>query len=97
MSRDRTSYVDWPRLLGDMQYLLGEPVHVGSSARTPCSSNFLATYLGVKRTTMVGWINGGKIEYHQGCDLIEKWCDLTGKPARFVPITMVSFSAARAL
>lgn len=104
MSRDRAEFIDWPHLLADLQYLLGDPIHEGSVARTPVGTPALAIWLsthseylaGVKRTTVVGWLNGSELKFHQGRALLALWCEMTGKPSGFAPITFVSLSAAKA-
>lgn len=93
--KDRADYVDWPRLLGDLQYLLGEPDYPGAPTRTPVGTHALANYLGIPRTTIVRWIEGARLEYHQGCKLIDVWVTLTGKSREFVPITIATYSAAQ--
>jgi hypothetical protein len=95
MTADRYPHIDWPRLLGDLQYLLGEPATDGSGVVIIAGTPTLATYLGVKRTTLVGWIDGAEPKHSQGERLIEAWTRLSGKPREFTPITIVSLSAAK--
>ena len=95
MTTERRAYIDWPRLIEDLQYLLGEPEFEGSSARVAVGTHAVAKYLHVPRTTLVRWLDGARLEYHQGCELIEAWKRLTGKGEQFLPITVATFSAAR--
>lgn len=86
---------DWPRLLGDIAYLLGEQVHDGTPLRTPIGTPRLAEALGVARGTLRGWLDGSSVEWAQGQALIAYWCDLTGKRPEHIPITIVTLSAAK--
>lgn len=95
MRADRTAYIDWPRLLGDLQYLLGEPATDGSGVVTNAGTPTLAVYLGVKRTTLRGWLDGSEPKHSQGEQLIAAWVRLSGKPREFTPITVVTYSAAK--
>lgn len=85
--------VDWPRLLGDLQYLLGEPTQaIGVevqeyTAMRPATLSHLAAYLGRYRTTVTGWQNGQEPKHRDGEELIERWCTLTGKSRVYVPRT----------
>lgn len=88
MTTDRTAYVDWPRLLGDIAYLLGEPEFEGSASRRPLSEVRLAAALGFSRGKLQNVLNGTRVEYHDGCMLILRWASLSGKPKEFVPITV---------
>lgn len=95
MTTDRTAYVDWPRLLGDIAYLLGEPEFEGSASRRPLSEVRLAEAVGFSRSKLKNILSGTslKVEYHDGCALILRWSKLSGKPKEFVPITIRSLSA----
>jgi hypothetical protein len=95
MTADRTPFIDWPRLLGDLQYLLGEPLHDGSPSRTPVGTPALAKFLDVKRTTLVGWLEGSEPKHSQGEALITAWVSITGKSRSFAPITVRTFSSAK--
>lgn len=95
MNADRYPHIDWPRLLGDLQYLLGEAANDGSGVVTPAGTPTLAAYLGVKRTTLRGWLDGSEPKHSQGESLIAAWSRLSGKPREFTPITVVSLSAAK--
>ena len=46
--------IDWPRLLGDIAYMLGEPDPGNPDVRVPCSQERLASALGVARGTLRG-------------------------------------------
>jgi len=87
--------IDWPRLLGDIAYLIGEEVP-GSCAREPVGSRLLAAYLGVSRGALRNWQDGTEPRHSEGEQLIETWCRLCGKPEASAPITVRSLSASRA-
>lgn len=91
----RQTHIDWPRLLGDLQYLLGDPLFEGSAARQPVGTPALAKHLDVKRSTLVGWLEGSEPKHSQGEQLLVVWAQMTGKPREFAPITVMTFSAAR--
>jgi hypothetical protein len=93
MTPQRAS-VDWPRLLADIAYLIGEPIQEGSSVRTPVGTRLLAAFLDRPRSTVVGWTEGQEPRHSDGEWLLERWCELTGKAESFAPITVRSFSAS---
>jgi hypothetical protein len=84
--------IDWPALLGDIAYLLGEPT-IDGTQRTPVAFLRLAEYLRVPRTTAYGWLAGQQPKHADGERLIERWCALTGKARTFVPVTRPVLSA----
>lgn len=100
----RRASIDWPRLLDDIAYLIGEPIHEGSSVRTPVGSRALADYLGpwvrpdegLNRGTLRGWLEGAEPRHSDGECLIAVWCRLCGKSEESAPITVRSLSAFRA-
>lgn len=87
--------IDWPQLLSDIAYMLGEASAVNPNLRTPCGTRLLAKHLGVDREALRRWQNGAKIEYHEGMALLVAWEKATGKPRLFAPTGYVSFSAAK--
>ena len=46
--------IDWPRLLGDLAYLLGDDLP-GTTGREPAALGTLAADLAVPRSTLRGW------------------------------------------
>jgi hypothetical protein len=86
--------IDWPHLLGDIAYLLGEQIQ-GSDLRIPCGTRDLAKHLGLPRMTVVGWIGGSEPKHAQGEQILAAWCLLTGKDRLFAPLTRVTYSAAK--
>lgn len=96
MTIDRTAYIDWPRLLGDIAWMLGEDELNVPNSRQPLSEVKLAATLGFSRGKLRNIISGTsfKVEYHDGCALILLWSRLSGKAKEFVPITVRSVSAS---
>lgn len=94
MTADRSTYVDWPRLLGDIAYLLGEDEPNLPNSRKPLSEVKLAKAVGFSRGKLQNILSGTKVEYHDGCALIARWSGLCGKPKEFAPITVRSMSAS---
>ena len=93
--KDRRTYVDWPRLLGDIQYLLGE-VPPGETIVTPVGQVRLAAYLDVSRGTVRRWIEEDAEPRHvDGEHVIAVWMRLTAKGREYLPIRVVSLSAAK--
>lgn len=86
--------IDWPALLADVAYLLGEP-EVGTMRRTPCGTRDLAKHLGIPRMTVVGWIDGSRPRWDEGELLLSRWSALTGKAREYAPRTKVVYSAAK--
>lgn len=94
--KDRVSHIDWPKLLGDIAWLLGDDEANEPNSRKPMSEVKLAEVLGFSRSKLKNILGGTslKVEYHDGCFLIERWSRLSGKPREFAPITVRSFSAS---
>lgn len=90
-----TQTIDWPKVLGDLQWLLGEPAPVNPALRTPVGTRTLAKFLNVPRTTIVRYLEGAEPRHDAGTDLITAWCLLSGKSAEFVPRTQRTLSAAK--
>ena len=87
--------VDWPKLLGDIAYLQGEPDPQNASQRVPCSTVLLADHLGVARGTLRGWLDGSVPKHDEGERLIDVWCKLSGKSPTFLPREHHTLSASR--
>jgi hypothetical protein len=86
-------HIDWPRLLSDLAYLLGEAAPNGIGPRVPCNIQALADHLSVPRGTLRGWIDGSEPKHADGEQLLDRWRVLTGKPREFAPLERRSFSA----
>jgi hypothetical protein len=87
--------VDWPTLLDDIAYLLGDVDPMNPTARMPCMQKTLAAYLKVARGTLRGWLDGSRPKHDEGERLIEVWCRLNGKARDFTPVNRSSTSAAQ--
>lgn len=81
----RTS-VDWPQLLADMQWLLGDELP-GTTERVPCGVLTLARHLEVSRGAVRNWLADTEPAHSQGEALIRAWVKLSGKPATDAPLT----------
>lgn len=90
------STVDWPRLLGDLQWLLGDESRSSPAERIPAPTAALAKFLDLPRSTVIGYIDGSEPKHATGVRIIAKWCALSGKGQEFVPISTPTLSAARA-
>ena len=90
--------VDWPTIITDMQWLLGEdvPGSQGVTMREPIGTRAMAVQLGVSRDLVRNWLNGTRVEHSHGEMLIARWCSLTGKVRAFLPMTRRVFSASKA-
>lgn len=85
---------DFVRMLGDMQYLLGdEPT--GAEPRAPASTYRLADYLTVSRGTVRNWLEGAIPNSDDGEMLVAAWCLLTGKARVYVPYATRPHSAGK--
>lgn len=89
-----SSNIDWPRLLGDIAYLLGEQLP-GTVAREPVGTPTLARHLNKSRGAVRNWLEGTEPRHSEGQELIEVWCSLSGKAAGYAPICVRSMSAAK--
>ena len=85
--------VDWPSLLSDIAYLLGDPHPANRDVRIPCGERSLATHIGVSRGAVQGWYTGSEPKHADGERLIARWCLLTGKARTFVPTERRTLSA----
>lgn len=86
---------DWPLLLAEIAYLLGDPIPGNPDVREPLSQRLLAEHLEIPRETLRGWMDGSEPRHTDGERLIAVWVQLTGKARTFIPTTRASFSAAR--
>ena len=87
--------IDWPALLSDIAYLLGDYAPDDASQRIPCGERPLARYLGVSRGTLRHWVSGGTPRYDDGCMMLERWCALSNKSDMFAPRHQRMLSAAK--
>ena len=85
--------IDWPAVLGDLAYQLGDPAPGNPDARVPCSQERLASALGVARGTLRGWMDGSEPKHGDGEKLLDRWRVLTGKPRIFAPLERRPLSA----
>lgn len=85
--------IDWPRLLGDIAYMLGEPDPGNPDVRVPCSQERLASALGVARGTLRGWMDGSEPKHGDGERLLDRWVRLTGQARIFAPVDRRPLSA----
>ena len=81
----RPAPVDWPRLLGDLAYLLGDELP-GTTAREPAPLGTLAEFLAVPRSTLRGWLDGAEPRHNDGEALLLLWAGLAGKAPVFAPL-----------
>ena len=90
----RPPAVDWPRLLGDLAYLLGDELQ-GTPHREPASPGILAADLDVPRSTLRGWLDGAEPRHNDGEALLMRWCSLTGKARVFAPLVRAGGNPTR--
>lgn len=87
--------VDWPTILGDIAYLLGDVDPMNRSVRIACSERVLAERLETARSTLKGWLDGSEPKHSDGERIIAEWCVLTGHGPSFVPRERRVLSAAQ--
>ena len=87
--------IDWPKILDEIAYLAGDPVPTNPITRIPLGQRLLAAYLHQDRDTVRRWMDGARVEYHDGEALLEVWCKVTGKAQAFAPRTRPSLSASK--
>ena len=80
----RPAPVDWPRLLGDLAYLLGDELP-GTTAREQEPLGTLAEFLAVPRSTLRGWLDGAEPR-HNDSEALLRWAGLAGKAPVFAPL-----------
>jgi hypothetical protein len=78
--------VNWPKLLEEVAWLLGEPVLHEPERRVPLSTSQLADAIGQARGTLRGWIDGSEPKHADGEALLDRWCKLSGKAREFAPL-----------
>jgi hypothetical protein len=79
--------IDWPKLLGDIAYMLGEPAPgQNPELKVPVSQERLAEALGVSRGSLRNWIDGSEPRHADGEQLLVRWCSLSGKARTFAPV-----------
>ena len=81
-----TTAIDWPTLIADMQWLLGEPMP-GTVERQPCGTLAVAKHLGISRGAVRNWLDGTEPAYTQGEAALLAWSALSGKPTTAAPRT----------
>lgn len=91
----QTARIDWPKVLEEIAYLLGEPLPANELLRAPVSQERLASHLGFPRGTLRNWIDGSEPRHSDGEALLAHWCRLTGKARTFVPVDRYVYSAAK--
>jgi hypothetical protein len=87
--------IDWPTLLDEIAYMLGDPLPENAELRVPVSVHRLADHLQVARGTLRGWQDGAEPRHGDGEVIIGHWCRLTGKARTFVPVDRYVLSAAK--
>lgn len=87
--------IDWPSLLGDIAYMLGEIDPANPTVREPVNTSRLAILLHTPRGTLIGWLEGSEPKHADGERLIDRWLVLTGKPREFAPMERRSLSASQ--
>ena len=87
--------IDWPKVLDDIAYLLGDPLQANPILREAVSERELAQHLHVARSTIRGWVEGSEPRHADGEVLIAHWCRLTGKARTFIHIDRFVYSAAK--
>lgn len=87
--------IDWGKVLDDIAYLAGDPIPTNPVTRIPLGQRLLANYLQQDRDTVRRWMDGARVEYHDGVALLEVWVKLTGKDQAFAPRTRPSLSASK--
>lgn len=90
------SRIDWPKVLDDIAYLLGEPLATNELLREPVSVVKLADALDYPRGTVRNWQDGSEPKHFDGERILAYWCRLTGKARTFVPVDRYVYSAAKA-
>lgn len=91
------SSIDWPRVLAEIAWMLGEEIPHLPGSRTPIGMRALGVAMGVPRNTLRRWIEEGAEPRH--CDgelVLKRWMTLSGKRREFAPVTTSSLSAAKA-
>ena len=79
-----TTTIDWPTLISDMQWLLGEAMP-GTVERQPCGTLLVAQHLGISRGAVRNWLAGTEPAYTHGEAALLAWAALSGKPVSAAP------------
>jgi hypothetical protein len=87
--------IDWPSILTDLAYVLGDEDESHPGGRVPCSTRTLALHLGVDRDYIRRWHAGSEPRYADGEMLLVRWVTLTGKAKEFAPRTRPILSASK--
>jgi len=87
--------IDWPKVLDDIAYLLGEPQQGNELLRDSVSQEKLAAAIGFPRGTLRNWMAGSEPKHSDGEVLIAWWLRLTGKARTFIPLDRYVHSAGR--
>jgi hypothetical protein len=85
-----TTRVDWPRLLSDIAWLIGEYDFAFPDVRTPAGTPKLAVYLQLSRGAVRNMLDGTEPRHSDGQRLIAVWMRLSGKPAAYVPVERIA-------
>lgn len=88
--------IDWPQMLRDLQYLLGDDLPGSVPERLPIGTRALAAHLGIKREKLRTMLDGSRMEHSDGELIIAHWMRLSGKQRAFVPMTRATLSAHKA-
>jgi hypothetical protein len=92
----QTARIDWPKVLDDIAYLLGEPLPANELLRASVSQEKLADALDAPRGTVRGWLDGSEPKHSDGERILGYWSRLTGKARTFAPVDRYVYSAAKA-
>lgn len=76
--------IDWPQVLGDIAYLLGDTIP-GSDRRQPLGTERLARELDLARGTVRNILDGTEPRHSDGERFLERWASLSGKPRAVAP------------
>lgn len=87
--------IDWPAILTELAYLLGDVDESHPDSRVPCGTRALAEHLGMTRWQVRSWHDGTEPGHRDGETLLDHWQLLTGKRREFAPRTRLVLSAAR--
>jgi hypothetical protein len=87
--------IDWPAVLTELAYILGDTDESHPDSRVPCGTRVLAQHLGVHRESIRRWHDGSEPGHADGEMLLTRWQLLTGKAREFAPRTRLVLSAAR--
>lgn len=93
MSQNPTT-IDWPKLLDDIAWLMGEGDFAFEQVRKPLSTYELADHLKVPRGTLRGWMDGSEPKHCDGERVLLEWCRLTSKAREFAPLQKRMLTAA---